>query len=201
MRTHGHDTVNGPDPGHERERVEKPRKRWILTGRAKLVIVLLITGVAAALGAALYASNTYPELCAVCHNMAGYVDSYLNSDNMDRIHAQANVGCKQCHDYPVPAEVESLVRYVTGAYDKDMPRRKFAEEMCLQCHISLEYHANRTDFLVRNPHLSHWPGVQCGACHISHGEQVDYCAQCHDNGGQRMTGGEIVPRAENPWAD
>ena len=65
----------------------------------------------------------------------------------------------------------------------------------------MEYHAARTDYLIRNPHLSHWPDVKCTTCHISHGEQVDYCSQCHDNGNQRMTGGEIIPRAENPWAN
>jgi hypothetical protein len=193
--------MDNQDVEKKDESAEEPKKWWILVLRANWVILLVIVIAIAGSGAALYASDTNPEFCAVCHNMQGHVDSYLNSNHMDNVHAQANVGCKDCHDYPIPAEVESLVRYVTGAYDKNMPRRKFDQEMCLKCHISLEYQANRTDFLVRNPHLSHWPDVPCGTCHISHGEQVDYCGQCHDNGGQRMTGGEIIPRAENPWAE
>ena len=28
--------------------------------------------------------------------------------------------------------------------------------------------------------------AMCLQCHISHGEQVDYCSSCHENGGQRM---------------
>jgi len=47
-----------------------------------------------------------------------------------------------------------------------------------------------------------WSGTPpCGNCHISHGQQVNMCINCHDNGNQRITGQPIVPRAENPWAD
>lgn len=163
------------------------------------VVVLAIVGGAAAF--TLNLSNTNPQFCAMCHNMKSHVDSYLTGHTMDSVHARAHVGCKDCHDYPITAEVASLVKYITGQYDLSMPRRKFDQSMCVKCHISMAYEVNRTDYLVRNPHLNHWPSLKCGTCHLSHGEQVDYCSQCHDNGGQRMTGGPIVPRADNPWAD
>lgn len=147
-------------------------------------------------------SRTSPEFCASCHNMESHVDSYLNGNSMDNIHHQANVGCKDCHsDYSVIDETTSLIKYATGDYEKVFKRRKVEDEMCLQCHISLDYHADRTDFLNKNPHQSHWPELRCTSCHISHDEQVDYCSRCHENGGQRMTGDEIIPRSHNPWAD
>lgn len=150
--------------------------------------------------AVIHQSDTNPQFCATCHLMEPYVDSYLNSDNLDNVHAQAGVECKECHDYPISAEIESGIKYITGNYDPVLSRRKFGDEMCVQCHISMEYMAIQTDFLTRNPHLSHWPDMRCTICHVSHGEQEDYCSGCHDNGGQRMTGGPIIPRAENPWA-
>jgi hypothetical protein len=151
--------------------------------------------------AIIHQSDTNPLFCASCHNMQRHVDSYMNGTTMDAVHAKANVMCKDCHDYGIPAEIDSGIKFITGNYDESMPRRKFSQDMCTKCHISLEYHADRTDFLKRNPHFSHWPDLQCTTCHISHGEQIDYCSQCHDNGGQRLTGGEIIPRAENPWDD
>lgn len=164
---------------------------------------VIILGIAVGLGsmAIIHQSDTNPAFCGACHNMQRHVTSYLTGNTLDAVHGKAGVQCKECHDYPIPAEIESGIKFITGNYDKDMPRRKFDDEMCLQCHISNEYLANQTDYLARNPHLSHWPDLKCRSCHISHGEQVDYCSQCHDNGGQRMTGGEIIPRAENPWAD
>jgi len=72
--------------------------------------------------------------------------------------------------------------------------------MCTQCHISGDYLAAQTDFLVRNPHESHWPNLKCVDCHMSHENQVNYCGRCHDNGGQRLVEMPIVPRANNPWA-
>lgn len=147
-------------------------------------------------------SRTNPEFCASCHNMEDHVDSYMNGTNMDNIHYQANVGCKDCHsDYTVKDEAASLVSYVAGDYDKVFKKIKVEDDMCLECHISLDYHADRTDFLNKNPHKSHWPELRCTSCHVSHDEQVDYCSRCHENGGHRMTGDEIIMRGHNPFAD
>jgi hypothetical protein len=133
--------------------------------------------------------------------MEAHVVSYVSSSHLDNIHYQANVGCKDCHtDYSLMAELKSAWRYLQGDDEEVLSRRVFSQEMCNRCHVSMEYQANRTDFLVRNPHLSHWPDLVCGDCHLAHDEQIDYCTNCHDNGGQRMTGEPVVPRADNPWA-
>jgi nitrate/TMAO reductase-like tetraheme cytochrome c subunit len=164
--------------------------------------IALVVGIGIALSsmAILHQSDTNPKFCATCHNMERYVESYLTSNTMDNVHFQAGVQCKECHnDYDIPAEIESGIKFITGNYDQDMPQRKFGDEVCNQCHISMEYMAAQTDYLRRNPHASHWPDLKCRSCHISHGEQIDYCSQCHDNGGQRLTGQEIFPRVDNPY--
>ncbi|HWR65111.1 MAG TPA: cytochrome c3 family protein [Bellilinea sp.] len=191
-----------PENQTKGEKPVKPKFNWFkFSVIANIVIVALVVIVFGSM-AVINESETNPNFCRACHNMEKHVDSYLNGSTMDAVHAKAGVGCKDCHaDYSLAAEISSGIKYVTGNYDESMPRRKFDEAMCTGCHISLEYHAARTDFLVRNPHWSHWPDLKCGTCHLSHGEQVDYCSQCHDNGGQRLTGGEIIPRAINPWAD
>jgi nitrate/TMAO reductase-like tetraheme cytochrome c subunit len=182
-----------------------PRKRlnWRLgwTGLALIVVLVVNIGVAAGL-AVEHQFSTNPELCASCHIMADHVESYTTGPEMDHVHYEANVGCKDCHsDYTVGDQLTSLWRYVTGDYAIIWQRLRVDDDMCLQCHISLAYHADRTDHLRRNPHLSHWPDLTCTSCHMSHQPQVDYCARCHDNGGQRMTGDPVVPRAHNPWAE
>jgi len=67
--------------------------------------------------------------------------------------------------------------------------------------VGMEHQAVRTDFLPRNPHRSHWPELGCADCHPAHAPQVDFCGQCHDSGGHRMTGAKPKPRAlpAPPW--
>jgi len=178
-----------------------PQQRWHWSTIGLLLLALVNVIVVCAWAVDNY-TRTTPTFCKSCHIMQGHVDSYLTGNFMDSVHRRAGVGCKDCHqDYSVADEIGSLLKYATGNYERVPSRRKFDQAMCTRCHISLEYHANRTDYLTRNPHLSHWPDLRCGTCHLSHDKQVDYCARCHDNGGQRMTEGPIVPRARNPWAD
>ena len=184
-----------------------PKKKWSwlrVSVIANVVILLLVIGTATG-GAVIHQSNVNPNLCASCHIMVPNVDSYLTSNHLDNVHNQAGVECKGCHDYPVMAEIEGGIKYLTGNYfvtaDGTIPKQEFGEEMCLDCHISKEYLANQTDFLTHNPHLSHQGEMQCNDCHVSHGEQIDACSECHSNGGQRMVEGPVIPRAENPWAE
>jgi cytochrome c nitrite reductase small subunit len=166
------------------------------------VIVLAVFGISG--GIVVHQSDVNPNFCAICHVMQPNVTSYMTGNTLDHVHQQANVQCKDCHDYPLQTELLTTINYVIGNYYMDgdkLPKRTFNDSMCLKCHISYEHIQQATDFLVRNPHLSHWDELPCSDCHISHGEQVDYCGQCHDNGGQRMVGGPIIPRAENPWAN
>ncbi len=178
----------------------KKKFNWIRFSIIANIVLVVGIGVALASMAILHQSDTNPKFCATCHNMEKYVDSYLTGNHMDNAHAQANVQCKQCHSaYDIPAEIESGIKFITGNYDKTMPRRKFGDEVCTQCHVSMEHVAEHTDYLRRNPHASHWPDLKCRSCHISHGEQIDYCSECHDNGGQRMIEDPYFPRVDNPY--
>lgn len=186
------ETNNSPKPA--------PRKpNWAKI--SFIANIVLVAGFVFALAGAeiIHQSNTNPDLCGLCHIMRPNIESYLTGPNLDHVHAQANVQCKDCHDYPIPAEIEGAIKYVAGSYyvteEGVLPKLTFADEMCTQCHISKEHVAASTDFLYRNPHDA--PGMgeyTCNNCHISHGEQIDVCGECHDNGGQRMVGEPAVPR-------
>lgn len=183
----------------EKQQDKKSKKRgWTITGVAAVVLAILIAGTGTG-GYLVHLSNTSPEFCATCHIMQKNVDSYLSSNDMDNIHAQANVECKDCHDYPIPAEISSGIRFITGNYsvnpEGELLKVAYDDEMCLQCHISDEFLASTTDFLHLNPHKSHNGELDCKTCHISHGDQINFCGTCHDNGGQRMTGEEIERRS------
>ncbi|HEY3343783.1 MAG TPA: cytochrome c3 family protein [Anaerolineaceae bacterium] len=176
-----------------------PKKpNWLKLSIGANIAVVAIALVLAVSGYVLHQSDTNPAFCASCHLMQANVTSYQTSANLDHVHAQAGVQCKDCHDYPVQAEIASGIKFITGNYTVDkngaLQKRKFADTMCTKCHISEQHVAQLTDFLPRNPHDSHFGEMACNTCHVSHGQQIDYCAGCHDNGGQRMIGTPIQPR-------
>ena len=189
----------------EAEHTKKPN--WIkISIIANLVFFGLILA-AGGTGFVIHKSDTNPQFCGSCHLMQNNVDSYLNGNTLDHVHAEADVQCKECHaDYSLVDEISAGFKFITASYtivsadNPHLPKMEYEDEMCLRCHISNEYLADQTDFLVRNPHLNHWTSLNCSDCHISHGEQIDYCGECHDNGGQRLTGDPIIPRVDNPWA-
>jgi nitrate/TMAO reductase-like tetraheme cytochrome c subunit len=175
------------------------RRRRFSAGRALIVLVLLNIVVLAAF-AIERRSRSDAEFCSGCHNMTAHVDSYLNSTHMDSAHRKASVGCKECHaDYTLVDEMRSVVSFVTGDFDEVFTRHKFGDEMCNGCHVGIDYQAGRSNHLRRNPHRGHYPDLRCGACHLAHARQIDYCGRCHDNGGQRMTEDPKVVRAGAPW--
>jgi cytochrome c nitrite reductase small subunit len=165
---------------------KKKIPNWLRISIFANILILVVLAVAAASLAVLHQSDTNPKFCATCHNMQANVNSYLTSNHLDNLHAQAGVQCKQCHNYPVSAEIASGIKFITGNYDKSMPKRKYGNNMCLKCHISYDHIAQQTAFLDKNPHDSHQGEMACSTCHISHGNQIDYCAQCHDHGQQKM---------------
>jgi len=175
----------------------KNRKKAVWTTIGIVVVALVVVGAAGG-GYMIHLSDTSPEFCATCHIMQPNVTSYLTSNHLDNIHKQANVGCKQCHDYPVSAEVTSGFKFLVGNYTVDAEGKlmpiTYTNDMCLKCHISYEHVAKQTDFLPKNPHNSHNGQMACKTCHVSHGKQINYCSQCHDNGHQRMVEDEIKPR-------
>lgn len=179
----------------ESTKKNKKRATWTVIGIVVLVLAVLGGGAG---GYMLHLSNTSPEFCSICHIMEPNVTSYLTSNDLDNIHYQAGVQCKECHDYPVEAEVTSGIKFLIGDYNVDENGKllsvKYDNDLCLQCHISYDHVANSTDYLMRNPHRSHNGELACRTCHISHGEQVDYCAQCHGDTAQRMIGEPIELR-------
>jgi hypothetical protein len=175
------------------------RRRVVTAGRL-LVLLMLFNAAFLAAFALDRRSRRDPQFCSSCHNMRAHVESYVNGSNMDAVHRRAEVGCKDCHaDYTVADELRSVVAYALGQYEEVFSRRVFDQRMCTGCHLGMEHQAQRTDHLARNPHRSHYPDLRCGACHPAHARQVDYCGACHDNGGQRMTGGPTTDRAVAPW--
>ena len=188
--------TNNDAVAKEPKKAKKTKKQiWTIVGIVVLALAVIGAGTG---GYMVHLSNTSPEFCATCHVMEKNVNSYLTSNDLDNVHSQANVACKDCHDYPVPAEVASGVNYLLGNYtvgtDGELMPVTYDNDMCLQCHISYEHVANSTDFLERNPHDSHNGELECKTCHVSHGDQINYCGTCHDNGGQRMVGDEIADR-------
>lgn len=195
--THNIDRPDASEPEGQPQRKSRKWLRLSLIGNGVLVAGVLI---AVAAMFVLNQSDTNPGFCAICHIMRPYVESYRSSNDLDNVHAQANVQCKECHsDYDIPDEIASGWNFVIGNYEDPLAKRRFENDICLQCHISEEYVANQTDFLFRNPHRSHFEDLPCRTCHVSHGDQIDYCSMCHDHGEQRLVGEEIVPRSDNPF--
>lgn len=175
------------------EEVTQTKKvNWLKILIISNISLVIVIGIGIGSMVLIHQSDTNPNLCATCHIMQPNVGTYLSGNTLDNVHKTANVQCKDCHNYPVVAEISSGINFLIGNYEVDSSgmiiKRAYKDEMCLKCHISNEYIADATDFLFRNPHNSHWGILPCNSCHISHGDQIDYCSSCHDNGGQRMTG-------------
>ncbi len=179
----------------KKENKTQKKRTWTIIG---IIVAALVVVGGAAGGYMIHLSNTSPEFCGICHIMDPNVDSYLTSNDLDNLHNQAGVECKECHDYPLDAEITSGIAFLVGNYEVDNEGKlmpvTYDNDMCLQCHISYDYVAQSTDFLRRNPHNSHNGQLPCKTCHVSHGDQIDYCSSCHDNGGQRLVGEPREPR-------
>ncbi len=190
---------NSPELPEENPLVEKKAKKinknraWTIIGI--IAAVLVVVGGAGG-GYLIHLSDTSPQFCGTCHIMDPNVDSYLSSNDMDFLHFKAGVQCKECHDYPVPAEVASGIKFITGNYEVDAEGKlmpvTYDNDMCLKCHISYDFIAESTAHLSRNPHDSHNGQMACKTCHVSHGDQIDFCSQCHDNGGQMMVSQKLA---------
>ncbi len=163
-----------------------------------IILIFVFIAVGTSGGYLLHLSNTSPEFCGTCHIMDENVNSYLTSNHMDNVHFQAGVQCKDCHDYPVSAEISSGVNFLLGNYNVGpngkLIKVQYDDQMCLDCHISYAFMARATDYLHRNPHFNHNGELECRTCHMSHEAQIDFCSSCHNNGGQRMIEDEPTER-------
>ncbi len=176
--------------------IKKKVPNWLkISIIANIVLVVGIIGGGVALWL-LHQSDTNPNFCATCHIMDKNVNSYLTGSNLDRLHNLAGVECKECHEYPIPAEIASGIKFITGNYevgeDGELLKVTYDDSMCFQCHISYDNVQAKTRDMKRDPHNSHLGKLTCSTCHVSHGEQVDYCAQCHDHGDQEMIVAPVV---------
>lgn len=183
----------------------KPKRNLFKKGEAGFVIGIILVFLVIAAGTSggylLHLSNTSPEFCGTCHIMEENVNSYLTSNHLDNVHLQAGVQCKDCHDYPVSAEISSGVNFLMGNYnvgpDGKLLKVQYDDQMCLDCHISYAFMGRATDYLFRNPHNNHNGELECRACHKSHEAQIDFCSSCHSNGGQRMIEDKTTARGVN----
>jgi cytochrome c553 len=101
--------------------------------------------------------------------------SWVNSDNMDHLHAKATVDCAGCHGKQAP-QTESTVE----------------NSRCLACHgpqAELVAKSKPKDFPNRNPHESHLGEAPCTVCHHAHAESRSYCLECHQNFNMPIPGG------------
>ncbi len=186
----------------ETKKEVKPKRNLFKKGEvgfvALIILIFLVIAGGASGGYLLHLSNTSPEFCSTCHVMDRNVSSYMTSNHLDNVHFQAGVQCKDCHDYPVSAEIASGVNFLVGNYsvgpDGELLKVEYDDQMCLDCHISVEFMARATDFLARNPHDNHNDDLNCRTCHMSHEAQIDFCSSCHTNGGQRMIEDEATER-------
>ncbi|NTW28247.1 MAG: cytochrome c3 family protein [Coriobacteriia bacterium] len=176
------DDVKGPAAEVVEAKPAKKKRKTLWIVLAVVLVVLVAAGIAG------WKWHESPKFCStVCHKvMAPYVDSYYNSNFLVRIHAESDVTCLDCHEPTISEQVTEVISYVSGNYKTPLVQRKYSDDMCLKCHISMTELAKNTSELDRNPHEDPHQDDKCSTCHKSHAAQVDYCGKCHDNGGQEM---------------
>ena len=145
------------------------------------VITTIIVGVTVIGFGALWWAHEQPFICATCHNIRPYYDSWASSGLLAHEHAEEEVRCLDCHPFdPLESAQEALI-YISGTYEEPLAERSFPSEVCTECHTPQEIN-ERFASQERNPHQGHTgetSEVPCGVCHNVHRASVDYCAECH----------------------
>ena len=101
--------------------------------------------------------------------------SWMNSGNMDHLHAKAMVDCAGCHGKQAPLANSTV-----------------ENSRCLACHGPEEKLAAKSkseEFPNRNPHDSHLGKGSCMVCHHAHAESQSYCRECHQDFEMPIPGG------------
>lgn len=104
-------------------------------------------------------------LIIICSNFLYSSDFFDKNMTIKPYHQAVNLKCSDCH------------------LEKDKKDYKFVKtEVCLTCHVSKKYLADRLAFLEhKNPHNSihDGMGLNCRTCHSSHKPSYNMCADCH----------------------
>lgn len=158
--------------------VKKKRFGFLMVGGFLIPFVILLFVI---LGYSGWQLTYNPKTsCNLCHNIQPYVKSYFESTYLDSAHADANVGCKDCHEASVFSVMGEGWKYITGSYKTPMREIEFSKEQCLECHRSYSSLIEQTSDLKPNPHDSpHSLEAECSTCHKSHRESTILCSQCH----------------------
>ncbi len=159
---------------------KKKKRKWP-------IVVGVVAVVIAAAGGGLLVWHEQPSFCnAICHSpMDSYVESYYEGDDLARVHMENDVTCLDCHDSEISEQISEVGKWITGDYRDPLDAIDYPDEGCIECHAEDEIQQATSD-LEKNPHTDAHQVITCNTCHKSHDDQVDYCAQCHDNGGQEM---------------
>src|SRR5574341_1116658 len=125
---------------------------FIWRNKAKSLIVAVLIATPAGIGGyegSMKVFHDYPQLCAVCHMIKPYYDSWSGSDLLDYRHtlkgrtvkestvegfAHKDVVCKDCHYAPPQRITGELWNYATGNYKTPLEERRLQTADCLTCH-------------------------------------------------------------------
>ena len=163
----------------EKGELEKKGKRKFFTKKVTLIMVAVIIVILGGTGVGLVKAADNPAMCAVCHNMDDYYNSYNEEGLLAHKHAEADVTCHDCHTEPITESINKGVKYITANYEEHLEKRDFGtREFCLECHDFDEVKTN-TNFEESNPHDSHNGEMECNVCHNMHQESEVMCQECH----------------------
>jgi len=159
-----------------------------------LIVAVLVIGGGTVLAGGFFADS--PEACGKCHLMQPWVESYLQSDFLDNVHAAPIqvAKCENCHRQSLFQKANEVFSYARGQRTVS-GKNVNTQAACSTCHQPariVEAVQSRPEF-ISNPELSYHLNaenakacrdpraelVRCQDCHKSHQAGVNYCATCH----------------------
>jgi nitrate/TMAO reductase-like tetraheme cytochrome c subunit len=169
----------------------------IFTWQGALLVSAAVVA-AAGLLAGTYAIRLtlHPKFCIMCHNMAGYYESWQHSSHKD-------VGCVECHYEPgVKAHVKGKIgatvqvaKFLTHAYGGEKPHSIVSNQSCMRagCHSEMDHSEETLLYhgkirFRHDKHLGEHPRgkeLNCVSCHgqMVRGQHIGVarttCLTCH----------------------
>lgn len=185
------------------ENEESQKKKTGRGVRVLIIVGLVLTVIIVGVGGAYLGFHDNPRFCnAICHSpMDNYVVSYETGNNAQEAagHAQAGVGCLDCHEASLDEQITEGVAWVSGDFVVDETgflvngsgEASGTREFCFRCHDDGDSTTGKDweDIVVAttnwgddegvNPHKSHDGDEQCLNCHSAHRTSVIACDECH----------------------